>query len=130
MRKVATTLAIALSILANGAAAHAGDAEAGEKVFKKCASCHLVGENAKNRTGPVLNGIVGRPAAQVADFKYSEAMTTSGLTWDEATLAEYLKKPKDLVKGTKMSFAGLKDQGEIADVIAYLATFNADGTRQ
>ena len=111
-------------------AAWAGDPVAGEKVFKKCASCHQVGEAAKTRTGPALNGIIGQPAGQVADFKYSDAMANSGLTWDEATLALYLHKPKDLVKGTKMAFAGLKDETEVADVIAYLATYAADGTRQ
>lgn len=130
MSKRSILAASAFFALGTSGAALAGDAVAGEKVFKKCASCHQVGEAAKNRTGPLLNGLVGRPAGQVPDFKYSEAMAGSGLTWDEATLAELLRKPKDLVKGTKMSFAGLKDEAEIADVIAYLATFAADGTRQ
>ncbi|WP_373504203.1 cytochrome c family protein [Aestuariivirga sp.] len=122
---VAALLALCLA----GPAA-AADPVAGENVFKKCAACHQVGDAAKNRVGPVLNGIVGRAAGQIADFKYSDAMLGSGLTWDEATLSEYLRKPKDLVKGTKMAFAGLKDESDVTNVIAYLATYAADGTRK
>lgn len=122
-------LAALLIACASTIQALAQDVDAGEKTFKKCISCHQIGENAKSRTGPTLNGIIGRPAAGIADFKYSEAMASSGLTWNEETLTQYLKKPKDLVKGTKMSFAGLKEEAEIADVIAYLATFKEDGTR-
>jgi cytochrome c len=103
-----------------------GDAAKGEKVFKKCKACHAVGDGAKNKVGPALNGIVGATAGQVADFKYSKAMLEAGeggLVWDEANLATYLTKPKDLVKGTKMSFAGLKKEQDRADVIAYLNGF-------
>ena len=73
--------------------------------------------------------MVGRPAGAVEGFKYSDAMKNSGLTWDEATLAEYLKNPKAKVPGTKMAFAGVKDDTKIADIIAYLAQFAADGTK-
>jgi cytochrome c len=103
-----------------------GDAAKGEKVFKKCKACHAVGDGAKNKVGPALNGIVGATAGQVADFKYSKAMIEAGeggLVWDDANLALYLTKPKDLVKGTKMSFAGLKKEQDRADVIAYLSGF-------
>ncbi len=103
-----------------------GDAEAGEKVFKKCKACHAVGDKAKNKVGPILNGIVGAPAGQVADFKYSDALTemaAGGLVWDEASLSAFLAKPKDFMDGTKMSFAGLKKEKDLANVIAYLATF-------
>ena len=103
-----------------------GDAAKGEKVFKKCKACHAVGDGAKNKVGPALNGIVGATAGKVADFKYSKAMIEAGeggLVWDEANLAAYLTKPKDLVKGTKMSFAGLKKEQDRADVIAYLSGF-------
>jgi cytochrome c len=122
MRPTFFTLAL---FLAAALPAAAQDLEKGEKVFKKCAACHQVGPEAENRVGPVLNGIVGAAAGQAADFKYSDAMLSSGLTWDEATLAAYLKAPKEVVPGTKMSFAGLKKDEEIADVIAYLATFPA-----
>ncbi len=113
-----------------GAAPAAGDAAPdpelvarGEKVFKKCKACHQVGEGAKNRTGPILTGIVGKPAASVEGFKYSKALLAKaeeGLVWDEAALAEFLKKPKAFVPKTKMSFAGLKKDEDLAAIIAYL----------
>ena len=99
--------------------AQAGDAKAGEKVFRKCKACHYV-DREKNKSGPHLVNIVGRAAGSVDGFKYSKAMKSSGLTWDEATLAEFLKKPKAYLKGTKMAFAGLRKDKDIDDVIAYL----------
>ena len=93
-------------------------------------SCHRFGEEAKSKTGPNLNGIVGAAAGSRGDFKYSTAMMESGLTWDEETRAQCLRKPKDVVSKAKMAFAGLKGDDEIADGIAYLANFNADGTRK
>ncbi|SIQ79890.1 sulfur dehydrogenase subunit SoxD [Paracoccus thiocyanatus] len=99
---------------------------AGEKVFKKCAACHKVGDGAKNATGPMLNGVVGRPAGQVEGFKYSKpllGMASEGLVWDDASLHTYLENPKKMIKGGKMSFAGLKKEDDRAAVIAYLATF-------
>ncbi len=98
----------------------------GEKVFKKCAACHKVGDGAKNSTGPTLNGIVGSPAGKVEGFKYSKpllAMAADGLVWDDASLHTYLENPKGMIKGGKMSFAGLKKEDDRAAVIAYLATF-------
>lgn len=100
--------------------------EAGAKVFKKCAACHKVGDDAKNATGPVLNGIVGRAAGTVEGFKYSKPMIAAaedGLIWSPEAMAEFLANPKGYMKGTKMSFAGLKTQEEIDAVIAYLSTF-------
>ncbi len=97
--------------------------EHGKKVFKKCKACHQVGEGAKNKTGPILTGIVGKPAASVEGFKYSKALRAKaeeGLVWDEAALAEFLRKPKDFVPKTKMSFAGLKKEKDLAAIIAYL----------
>lgn len=103
-----------------------GDAAKGEKVFKKCKACHAVGEGAKNKVGPALNGIIGSPAGQAEGFKYSKSMlehAEDGLTWDEETLAAYLTKPKAVVPKTKMAFAGLRKEADIANVIAYLKTF-------
>ena len=100
----------------------AGDAAKGAKVFKKCKACHVV-DSAKNKVGPSLQGVVGRTPGSVAGFKYSSAMTgfgASGQVWDAATLDAFLTKPKALVKGTKMSFPGLKKADQRADVIAYL----------
>lgn len=104
------------------AAEAGGDATAGAAVFRKCATCHTASEPV-NRVGPSLMGVVGRPAASVPDYSYSEAMKTFGAeghVWDEATLGEYLLSPKAMVGGTKMSFPGLKKPQDIADVIAYL----------
>ena len=98
---------------------------AGEKVFKKCKSCHQVGESAKNRTGPILNGIVGKAAGTVEGFKYSKALKAKaeeGLVWTDEALAEFLKKPRAFMKGTKMSFAGLKKEKDLDAITAYLAS--------
>jgi cytochrome c len=111
---VASTLALGSSVaLAEGDAAH------GEVVFNKCKACHTVDE-AKNKVGPYLVGVFGRPAGTAEGFKYSQAMKDSGVTWNEQTIAEYLANPRGYIKGNRMAFAGLKNQQDIADVIAYL----------
>lgn len=96
-----------------------GDAAKGEKVFRKCKSCHSL-EAGQNKIGPSLNGLFGRTAGTVEGFKYSEAMVESGLVWEEETLDAYLIKPKDLVPKTKMNFAGLKKESDRQDLIVYL----------
>ncbi len=124
MRKekfVAVALAAAMA-LASGSAMAAGDAAKGKKVFKKCKVCHTLNKGGKNRVGPNLFGIVGAKAASKKGYRYSKAMKGSGLTWDEATLDKFLKKPKKLVKKTKMGFSGLKKDTQRADIIAYLKT--------
>lgn len=106
-----------------------GDPDDGEKVFRKCKTCHMVGEDAVNRTGPALNGIINAPAAQVPDFKYSNALIAAaadGLVWDEESLTTYLTKPKDMIPGGKMTFAGLRKDDDIEDVIAYLKIFSPE----
>jgi cytochrome c len=110
-------------------AASAQDAALGEKVFLKCRACHQIGEGAKNAVGPVLNGIVGRKAGTYADYTYTDANKNSGITWDEATLKEYLKNPRAKIPGTKMIFPGLTKDDDIANVIAYLKQFGADGKK-
>jgi cytochrome c len=122
MKKYVVLAAAAAGILM-ALPAQAGDAKAGQKVFRKCKSCHYV-DKEKNKTGPHLVNIIGRAAGSVDGFKYSKAMKDSGLTWDEATLAEFLKKPKAYLKGTKMAFAGLRKDKEIDDLIAYLKAPN------
>ena len=97
-----------------------GDATAGATVFAQCAACHAVGPAAQNSVGPVLNGVVGRAAGTFAGYRYSSAMRKSGLTWDEATLTQYLHGPDKLVPGTKMAFPGMANDKDVADVIAYL----------
>jgi cytochrome c len=113
-------IGIAAALGAFGSPALAeGDAAAGEKVFKKCKACHSL-EEGKKKVGPSLFGVMGKPAGAVDGFKYSKAMLASGLTWDDETLAKYLTKPKALVPKTKMSFAGLKKEADVANVIAYM----------
>lgn len=118
---IALGAAIVLSLSATSAMA-AGDVKKGTKVFKKCKACHTVDQGGKNKVGPNLFAIVGKEAGKVEGFKYSKAMKGSGLTWDEATLDGFLKKPKKYLKGTKMSFAGLKKEKDRKNVIAYLNT--------
>lgn len=123
-----SVLAMGLTAMSSQAFALDGDEEAGEKLFKKCAICHSI-EDTKNKVGPHLVGVIDRPVATVDGFKYSKAMTefgADGKVWDEALLAEYMAAPKAIVKGTKMAFAGLKKEQEIADVIAYLKAHPAE----
>lgn len=101
--------------------------EDGEKVFRKCKACHQVGDDAKNRSGPVLNGVVGATVGHVGDFKYSKAFkekNDEGMVWNDETLAAFLAGPKAYIKGTKMGFGGLKKESDIEAVIAYLSTFS------
>ncbi len=101
-----------------------GDAAKGDKIFNKCRACHTADE-ASNKTGPYLVGIVGRKAASIADYNYSAdliALGESGTVWDEATLDRYLTNPKDMAPKGKMSFPGLKTPEDRADLIAYLKT--------
>lgn len=114
--------ALALGLAAGNAAAQ--DAAAGEKVFVVCKACHQVGDSAKNAVGPVLNGLFGRKAGSVDGYSYSSGNKNSGITWDEATFSEYIKDPKAKVPGTKMAFAGVKEEQKIKDLIAYLHTFD------
>jgi cytochrome c len=104
--------------------AQADDVADGKKVFAQCQACHQVGEKAKNAVGPVLNGLFGRPAGTVPGFKYSEANKNSGITWDEDTFKEYIKDPRKKIPGTKMIYAGLKDEEKVGDLIAYLHSFD------
>jgi cytochrome c len=117
------------AFLASVGAALAQDTAAGEKVFSKCKICHQIGEGAKNMVGPVLNGVVGRPAGSYEGYHYSDANKNSGITWDEAALKEYLKDPKAKVPGTKMVFPGLKSDDDINNVLAYLKQFGPDGKK-
>ena len=119
MRKWA--LAVAM-IAAMPVAASAADAEAGKTVFNKCKACHQIGEGAKNAVGPNLTGVIGRKAGSVEGINYSEAMKNSGLTWDEATLKEYLADPKKKVPGNKMVFMGIKDPADEDNLIEFLKT--------
>lgn len=113
-------------LLAQPAAAQDGKAEDGAEVFKKCRACHDVGSGAKNKVGPLLNDIVGRKAGSIEGFNYSDANKDAGakgLVWTDDVLFKYLENPLTFMQGTKMAFAGLKDEQDRRDVIAYLKTF-------
>jgi cytochrome c len=120
-------LALSLALMTTDAIAQ--DVAAGEKSFNKCRACHQVGETAKNTVGPILNGLFGRKSGTVAGYNYSDANKNSGLTWDDAVFADYIKDPKGKIPGTKMSFAGVKNEQEIKDLTAFLKQFAADGKK-
>lgn len=101
-------------------AGYAQDADHGKTVFKACAVCHATDH--ANRVGPGLEGVVGRKAGTIADFHYSNAMKSSGLVWDAATLDAFLESPQKAVPGTRMPYAGLKNPTDRADLVGYLAT--------
>ena len=107
----------------------AQDAAAGEKVFLQCRACHQVGETAKNAVGPLLNGLFGRTAGTIEGYTYSPANKSSGITWDEPTFSDYIKDPRAKIPGTKMVYAGLKDEARIKDLIAYLKQFDREGKK-
>ncbi|MEL6373682.1 MAG: cytochrome c family protein [Pseudomonadota bacterium] len=114
------------------APAHAAgpDVAYGEELFRKCRQCHTIGTAARHGTGPALNGIIGMKAGSQTAYRYSPAMKragASGVIWTAKTLQRYLKAPAAMVRGTKMRFAGLKDEADRADLIAYLARFDAKG---
>jgi cytochrome c len=103
---------------------------AGELVFKQCSICHQVGVRAKNTVGPSLNGLIGRKAGSEPGYAYSTGFKSAGLTWDDDTLKSYIRDPKSMFPATKMAFAGLTDDRQIGDLLAYLRQFAADGTRK
>lgn len=125
MRLLILLVAALLSPTASGAQ----DAASGEKIFTQCRACHQIGETAKNAVGPHLNGIFGRKAGTIEGFAYTPANKNSGIVWDEAVFSEYIKDPKAKIPGTKMIYAGLKDEKRIQDLIAYIKQFDASGKR-
>ena len=110
--------------------AQAQDLAAGEQSFRKCFACHRVGPDARHLVGPSLNGLEGRKSGTMEGYNYSEANKKADITWSEATFREYIENPLVKVPGTKMGFAGIKDQREIGDLWAYLKQFKADGSKK
>jgi cytochrome c len=119
--------AIVIAIVSAASFAVAQDVAAGKSSFNKCLACHAIGENAKNKVGPELNGLNGRKSGSAPGYSYSDANKNSGITWDEATFKEYIKDPKAKIPGTKMAFAGIKKETEINDLWAFVSQFDADG---
>lgn len=118
----AALLALALGVQAPLSCV-AADIEAGKAAFAKCASCHQVGPSARGGFGPQLNAIFGRRAGATADYSYSPAMKNSSIVWSEKTLAAFLNAPGAVVPGTKMRFWGISNEKQIADLLAYLRTY-------
>lgn len=117
----AVATAIVGTALLAGPALAEGDAAKGQRVFNtQCRTCHKVEKDASSPVGPTLHGLFGRKSGTLAGFEYSDAMKKADITWDDATLAEYLKNPKGKVAGTKMAFVGLKNPAQLEDLIAYL----------
>ena len=120
----------ALAVIAWSAAttaAIAQDIAAGKASFNKCLACHSIGEGAKNKVGPELNGLDGRKSGTAEGYSYSDANKNSGITWNESQFKEYIKDPKAKIPGTKMIFPGIKNEKEINDVWAFLAQYDKDG---
>lgn len=127
MKNLILSTVIVLASSAIVPAALAQDAAAGKNSFNKCLACHAIGEDAKNKVGPELNGLDGRKAGTVPDYNYSEANKNSGITWNEASFKEYIKDPRGKVPGTKMIFPGIKNEEEANNLWAYIKQFGPDG---
>jgi cytochrome c len=119
---------VAAIIAASAATAAAQDAQKGEQDFAVCRPCHAIGPDAANMLGPELNGLDGRHAGSVPGYPYSAANKNSGIVWTQSTFTRYIQDPQRMVPGTKMFFAGVKDQQQINDLWAYITGFDADGS--
>jgi cytochrome c len=120
----------ALVVIASSAATSAAlaqDVAAGKTSFNKCMACHAIGAGARNKVGPELNGLDGRKSGTAPDYSYSDANKNSGITWNEAQFEDYIKDPKVKIPGTKMAFAGIKNEKEINDLWAFIAQYDKDG---
>jgi cytochrome c len=123
---ILSALALVTSVfVASGAQAQ--DVAAGKTSFNKCLACHAIGEGAKNKVGPELNGLDGRHSGTAPDYNYSDANKNSGITWNKEQFLEYIKDPKAKIPGTKMAFAGIKNETEANNLWAYLSQFDKDG---
>jgi cytochrome c len=120
----------AVVVVVSSAMALAQDVEAGQTSFKKCQVCHDVGEAAKNKIGPILNGLDGRKSGGVEGYSYSDANKNSGITWSETTFKEYINDPRAKIPDTKMVFPGIKNEKEAGDLWAYLKQFDQNGKKK
>jgi cytochrome c len=126
--KIPTFCALTLVIsLIAASRALAQDAAGGKTSFNKCLACHAIGEGAKNKVGPELNGLDGRKSGTAEGYSYSDANKNSGITWNKQVFLEYIKEPNAKIPGTKMAFAGIKNEKEANDLWAYIAQFDKDG---
>ncbi|HME30272.1 MAG TPA: cytochrome c family protein [Pseudolabrys sp.] len=123
-------LAFAVTMAALTSSTQAQDVAAGEQPFKKCLPCHSIGEGAKNKVGPVLNGLEGRHSGSIPEYSYTDENKNSGLTWDEATFKDYIKDPRAKIPNTKMIFPGIKNEKEVSNLWAYLRQFGPNGHKR
>lgn len=122
-----TLFAVSFLVLALAGLAQARDVESGKASFRKCQPCHNIGEGAKSLIGPELNGLDGRKSGSVVGYAYTDANKSAGITWNEETFKEYIRDPRAKIPGTKMAFAGIKNDSEAADLWAFLKQFGPDG---
>jgi cytochrome c len=127
MKKLTLGALAVITSMAAASAALAQDVAAGKSSFNKCMACHAVGEGAKNKVGPELNGIDGRKSGTAEGYSYSDANKNSGITWNKEQFLDYIKDPKAKIPGTKMIFAGIKNEKEANDLWAFLSQFDKDG---
>ena len=127
MKKTISSALAVIAWFAAGPNAMAQDVAAGKTSFNKCMACHSIGEGAKNKVGPELNGLDGRKSGTAEGYSYSDGNKNSGITWNESEFKEYIKDPKAKIPGTKMIFPGIKNEKEINDLWAFLAQYDKDG---
>jgi cytochrome c len=127
MKKLTLTALAVIASAAIASEALAQDAAAGKTSFNKCLACHAIGEGAKNKVGPELNGIDGRKSGTAEGYAYSDANKNSGITWNKEQFLEYIRDPKAKIPGTKMVFAGIKNEKEANDLWAFLSQYDKDG---
>jgi cytochrome c len=126
-RLMIVTMSALAAIAVSASTVSAQDAAAGQRQFNKCLPCHAVGPDAENKIGPELNGLDGRHSGTAPNYSYSDANKNSGIVWNEESFKEYIKNPAAKVPGTKMTFAGIKNDQDVNDLWAYLKQFDADG---
>ena len=124
--RLAFVLAAALAVVASQSV-QAQDVAAGKNSFRKCMACHAIGPGAKNKVGPELNGINGRHSGTAPGYNYSAANKASGITWTEKEFLDYIKDPRAKIKGTKMIFAGIKNETEAKNLWAFLSQYDLEG---
>ena len=128
---IRTWMIAAIALAGSNGTTSAQDAAAGEQVFRRfCLPCHDVGEAAKVKLGPPLNGLDGRKTGTVEGFNYSPANKTSDIVWGDASFAKYIRAPMQEMPGTRMAFVGIKNDKDITDLWAYLKQFGPDGTKK
>jgi cytochrome c len=121
--KLTGGLAVLIAMIAGASPTWSQDVQRGAQAFNRCRACHQIGPGARNKAGPALTGVVGRKAASVPGFNYSTAMkkaAANGLVWTDEKLAAYLESPDTFLPNGVMVFAGVKDQGQVQDIIAFM----------